>query len=212
VATSQTSAVAARAPRDRDTLVRRAKGLAWLGMAWHLIEAVIAFAAGIAAGSIALIGFGADSLVEALAGVVLLWRFAATRSASEHAERRAQQWIGLSFYVLAAYVAVEATRGLVTGERPDPSTVGILLSVATLLTMPPLARAKVRLAHELRSSATRAEGRQNMVCAYLAGALLVGLSANAALGWWWADPVTALVIAAVAVHEGRQAWRGQACC
>ena len=213
MAASPASATVGGAPAlDRAALVRRAKALAWLGLSWHLVEAVVAFAAGIAAGSIALIGFGADSLVETLAGVVLLWRFAATRSASEHAERRAQQWIGVSFYVLAAYVAVEAVRSLATVERPDASTVGIVLSVATLLTMPPLARAKIRLAHELRSSATRAEGRQNMVCAYLAAALLVGLTANAALGWWWADPLAALVIAAVAVHEGREAWRGQACC
>ena len=197
---------------NRQTLVRRARSLAWLGMAWHGIEAAVALTAGIVAGSIALVGFGADSLVEAMAGFVLLWRFAARRSASDGAERRAQQLIGIGFYVLAVYVAVQAARSLAGGQEPDASVVGIVLSVATLLTMPPLARAKVRLADELGSSATRAEGRQNMVCAYLAGALLVGLSANAVLGWWWADPVTALVIAAVAVREGRDAWRGQACC
>jgi divalent metal cation (Fe/Co/Zn/Cd) transporter len=200
------------APAARDALVRRARGLAWLGMAWHAIEAAVALVAGIAAGSIALVGFGADSVVEAVAGLVLLWRFGARRSASEHAERRAQQLIGVSFYVLAAYVAVQAVRSLVVGDQPDASTAGIVLAVATLVTMPPLARAKARLADELHSSATRAEGRQNMICAYLAGALLVGLSANAALDWWWADPATALVIAAVAVREGRDAWRGHACC
>jgi divalent metal cation (Fe/Co/Zn/Cd) transporter len=192
--------------------VRRAKALAWLGMGWHALEAVVAIAAGLAAGSIALIGFGIDSVIEAMAGFVLLWRFAAARHASEGAERTAQKMIGVSFYVLAAYVGIEAVRGLAGGEQPDGSTVGIVLAVATLVTMPPLARAKVRLAHELRSSATKAEGRQNMVCAYLAGALLVGLSANALLGWWWADPITALVIAAVAVREGHEAWRGRACC
>ena len=197
---------------SRESLVRRAKGLAWLGMGWHAIEAVVAIVAGIAAGSIALVGFGIDSVVEAMAGFVLLWRFAARRSESDGAERRAQQLIGLSFYLLAAYVAFEAVRGLATGERPDASTVGIVLAAATLVTMPPLARAKARVAHELRSSATRAEGRQNMICAYLAAALLVGLSANAVLGWWWADPLTALFIAAVAVREGREAWRGRACC
>ena len=196
----------------RDALVRRARALAWLGMAWHGIEAAVAVAAGLAAGSIALIGFGADSLVEAMAGFVLLWRFAASRSASDGAERRAQQLIGIGFYALAAYVAVQAVRSLAGGDEPDASTVGIVLAAATLVTMPPLARAKARLADELGSSATKAEGRQNMVCAYLAGALLVGLSANALLGWWWADPVTALVIAGVAVREGRDAWRGLACC
>jgi divalent metal cation (Fe/Co/Zn/Cd) transporter len=206
------AAVAPAGLASRESLVRRAKRLAWLGMAWHWIEAVVAIAAGIAAGSIALIGFGIDSVVEAMAGFVLLWRFAPRRSESDGAERRAQQLIGMSFYLLAAYVAFEAVRGLATGERPDASTVGIVLAAATLLTMPPLARAKAQVAHELRSSATRAEGRQNLICAYLAGALLVGLSANAALGWWWADPLTALVIAAVAVREGRVAWRGEACC
>ena len=207
-----TSSIAAPPVPGRDALVRRAKALAWLGMAWHGIEAVVAIVAGIAAGSIALIGFGIDSVVEAMAGFVLLWRFSAARHASEGAERSSQKLIGVSFYVLAAYVSFEAVRALAGGEQPDGSTVGIVLAVATLATMPPLARAKVRLAHELRSSATKAEGRQNMVCAYLAAALLVGLSANAQLGWWWADPITALVIAAVAVREGREAWQGRACC
>ena len=207
-----TSSLAAPPLPDRATLVRRAKALAWIGMAWHGIEAVVAIAAGVAAGSIALIGFGIDSVVEAMAGFVLLWRFAGTRSGSDGAERSAQKMIAVSFYVLAAYVAVEAARGLVAGDQPDGSTVGILLACATLLTMPPLAMAKERLAHKLQSSATKAEGRQNMVCAYLAVALLVGLSANALLGWWWADPIAALVIAAVAVREGREAWQGRACC
>lgn len=207
-----TSSVAAPALPGRAALVRRAKALAWLGMGWHALEAVIAIAAGLAAGSIALIGFGIDSVVEAMAGFVLLWRFAAARHASDGAERSAQKLIAVSFYVLAAYVAVEALRGLIGGEQPDGSGVGIGLAIATLVTMPPLARAKMRVAHELRSSATRAEGRQNMVCAYLAAALLVGLTANAVLGWWWADPIAALVIAAVAVREGHEAWQGRACC
>jgi divalent metal cation (Fe/Co/Zn/Cd) transporter len=207
-----TSSIAAPPLPDRSALVRRARMLAWVGMAWHGIEAVVAIAAGIAAGSIALIGFGIDSVVEAMAGFVLLWRFAGSRHASDRAERSAQKMIAVSFYVLAAYVAVEAVRSVVAGERPDGSTVGIVLAAATVLTMPPLAIAKERVAHKLRSSATKAEGRQNMVCAYLAGALLVGLSANALLDWWWADPAAALVIAAVAVREGREAWRGRACC
>jgi divalent metal cation (Fe/Co/Zn/Cd) transporter len=213
VTTQATTAGAARAvPSERDRLVRRARALAWLGMAWHLIEAAVAIGAGLAAGSMALIGFGADSLVETAAGVVLLWRLAAPRAACERSERRAQVLIGASFYALGAYVAVEAVRSLADAARPEASAVGIALAVATLATMPPLARAKERVAHRLGSSATRAEGRQNLVCAYLAAALLVGLSANAVLGWWWADPVTALLIAAVAVREGRDAWRGRACC
>jgi divalent metal cation (Fe/Co/Zn/Cd) transporter len=197
---------------DRDRLVQRAKLLARLGLAWHGIEAAIAIGAGVVAGSIALVGFGADSLVEAVAGVVLLWRFAGSRASSEAAEFRAQKLIGLSFYVIAAYVGVEAIRSLIAGDHPEVSYVGIALSVATLATMPPLAIAKARVGEKLSSAATKSEGRQNMLCAYLSGALLIGLGANAVLGWWWADPVTALAIAAVAVHEGREAWRGESCC
>jgi divalent metal cation (Fe/Co/Zn/Cd) transporter len=193
----------------RAPLVRRAKRLAWLGIGWHAIEATVAVAAGIAAGSIALVGFGADSLIESAAGFVLLWRFA---SSSAEAERRAQRWIGVTFYVLAAYVSVEALRTLVAANHPDVSWVGIGLSVVTLITMPALATAKARVGERLHSSATKSEGRQNMLCAYLSAALLVGLGANAVAGWWWADPAVALLIAVVAVREGREAWRGEACC
>jgi divalent metal cation (Fe/Co/Zn/Cd) transporter len=202
----------AHAEHPREALVRRAKLLARLGVGWHGIEAAIAIGAGIAAGSIALVGFGADSLIESVAGFVLLWRFADSRTASEAAERRAQKLIGLSFYVLAAYVGFEAIRNLIVAQHADASWVGIGLSIVTLLTMPPLALAKARVGEQLGSSATKSEGRQNMLCAYLSAALLVGLSANALLGWWWADPTTALLIAAVAVNEGREAWRGEACC
>jgi divalent metal cation (Fe/Co/Zn/Cd) transporter len=197
---------------ERDHLVKRAKFLAWLGVGWHGIEAAIAIGAGIVAGSIALIGFGADSLIESVAGFVLLWRFAASRATSENAERRAQKLIGLSFYVLAAYVGFEAVKSLITAEAPDVSWVGIGLSIVTLITMPPLAIAKARIGEKLGSSATKSEGQQNMLCAYLSAALLVGLGANALFGLWWADPVTALLIAGVAVKEGREAWRGDSCC
>ncbi len=196
----------------REQLVRRAQLLAWLGLGWHGVEAAVAIGAGAVAGSIALVGFGADSLVEAVAGFVLLWRFAASRAASEDAERRAQKLIGASFYAIAAFVGVEALRSLIGGEHPAVSYVGIGLSVATLATMPPLALAKARVGDQLGSAATKSEGRQNMLCAYLSAALLVGLGANAVFGWWWADPATALVIAAVAVREGREAWRGDSCC
>jgi divalent metal cation (Fe/Co/Zn/Cd) transporter len=197
---------------SRTALVRRAQLLARLGIAWHAVEAAVAIAAGAAAGSIALVGFGADSLIEAAAGLVLLWRFAGARAGSDHAERRAQKLIGVSFLVLAAYVGIEAVRDLATTARPDVSYVGIGLAIVTLLTMPPLAIAKGRLGDRLGSSATKSEGRQNMLCAYLSGALLVGLSANALFGAWWADPVTALLIGGVALKEGRDAWRGESCC
>jgi divalent metal cation (Fe/Co/Zn/Cd) transporter len=199
----------ARAPRP--DLVQRARLLARLGLAWHGVEAAVAIGAGIVAGSIALIGFGADSLIEALAGIVVLWRFGRGMASSEHAERRAQQLIAASFLLLAAYIAVEAVRNLLVAEHPDVSWVGIGLSAVTLITMPPLAWAKAQVAHQIGSSATVSESRQTVLCAYLSAALLVGLVANAAVGWWWADPVVALLIAAVAVREGRDAWRGEQC-
>jgi divalent metal cation (Fe/Co/Zn/Cd) transporter len=194
---------------SRARLVRRARQLAWAGIGWHAIEASVALAAGVVAGSVALVGFGADSLIEAIAGFVVLWRLASAHAMSE---RRAQQLIAISFYVLSAYVAIEATRSLVLADHPAVSWVGIGLSIVTLATMPALATAKARVADALGSSATKSESRQTMLCAYLSAALLLGLGLNALLGWWWADPVTALAIAGVAVKEGRDAWRGESCC
>jgi len=197
----------------RAALVRRARALAWLGIGWHVVEAAIAILAGVAASSIALIGFGADSLIESVAGFIVLWRFATARASSADAERRAQRLIAISFYVLAAYVAVEAVRSLTGGHEPSTSWAGIALAAFTAATMPPLAIAKARVGTRLGSSATKSEGRQNMLCAYLSLGLLAGLGANALLGWWWADPIAALAIAGVAVREGRDAWRGEdSCC
>jgi divalent metal cation (Fe/Co/Zn/Cd) transporter len=200
---------------ERFALVRRAKLLAWGGLAWHGVEAGIAVVAGVVAGSIALIGFGADSLIEMLAGVILLWRFAGPRAASAEAEHPAHRLIAVTFLLVAAYVGVEALRTLAGGDHPEISYVGIALSVFTLVTMPPLAAAKRRVGEQLHSTAAKSEGRQTMLCAYLSAALLIGLGANAAFGWWWADPTAALVIATVAVSEGRKAWRGEGgadCC
>jgi divalent metal cation (Fe/Co/Zn/Cd) transporter len=192
-------------------LVHRARLLAWAGLGWHLIEAAVAVAAGAAAGSVALVGFGVDSLIEAGAGIVVIWLMAGQRSASRPAERRAQQLIAASFVVLAAYVGIEAVRDLFGGHHPDASWVGVGLSVVTLATMPPLAVAKRRVGERLGSAATASESRQTMLCAYLSAALLVGLLANALLGWWWADPVVALGLGAVALREAREAWRGESC-
>ena len=164
----------------REPLIRRARFLARLGLAWHAIEAAsrVAIGAGVAASSIALIGFGADSLVESMAGVVLLWRLGERRAQSEEAERRAQRLIGLTFWLIASYIGIEGG-----GERRQPG-----------------------------SAATRSEGRQNLLCGDLSAALLVGLGANAAFGWWWADPSDrALLIAGIAINEGREAWRGEGC-
>jgi divalent metal cation (Fe/Co/Zn/Cd) transporter len=204
-------AVDSAGPR-RDRLTRTARRLAWLGLAWHLVEATVAIAAGVVAGSVALVGFGGDSLIEVAAGLVVLWRFAENRLASESSERRAQQLIAVLFYLLALYVAAEATRTLLGGDHPAVSWVGIGLAAVTLGTMPRLATAKARVARDLGSSAGASESRQTMLCAYLSAGLLVGLGLNAIAGWWWADPVTALAIAAIAAREGRESWRGEACC
>jgi divalent metal cation (Fe/Co/Zn/Cd) transporter len=198
-------------PAERERLVRRARMLAWVGLGWHVAEAAVAIGAGVVAGSVALVGFGADSLIEAAAGLVVLWLLTGARSVSERAERRAQQLIAASFLLLAAYVGVEAVRDLLGGHHPDASWVGVGLAVVTLAAMPPLAAAKRRVAERIGSSATASESRQTMLCAYLSAGLLAGLLANALAGWWWADPIVALGIGAVALREARQAWRGESC-
>jgi divalent metal cation (Fe/Co/Zn/Cd) transporter len=185
--------------------------LAWTGNAWHLIEFAIAITAGIAAGSIALVGFGADSLIEGLSGFVIVWLFTGSRLHSETAERRAQQLVAASYFVLAVYVSVESLRTLIGQQHPGTSWVGIGLAAFTAPTMPLLARAKRNVGHQLKSSATVSEASQNMLCAYLSVALLLGLLLNALLAWWWADPAAALVIAAVATKEGHESWKGKSC-
>ena len=192
--------------------VRRVKQLSWLSLVWMTAEGTIAIVAGVVAGSIALVGFGIDSAIEGLASAIIIWRFTGTRIHSHSAERRAQKLVAIQFFLLAPYVAVEAVHRLVTGERPDVSWVGMALTTSSLIGMPLLGVAKVRLAHRLGSPATKGEGNQNLLCAYLAGAVLIGLAANAAFGLWWLDPVAALAIAGVAVREGRETWRGEGCC
>jgi len=200
-----------RSGADRARLERRARLLAHGGNAWHVVEFAVALGAGVAAGSIALIGFGADSLVEVIAGSVIVWLFTNGRGSSARAERRAQQLVATSFFALAAYVTVEGVRDLASGHRPAASWVGIGLAAVTAPTMPLLARAKRRVGHALGSSATVSEASQNLLCAYLSVALLAGLLLNAVWGAWWADPAAALVIAAAALKEGRDSWRGESC-
>ncbi len=159
-----------------------------------------------------MIGFGADSLIEALAGFVVLWLFTGSRLHSPTAERRAQQLIATSFFVLAGYITTGSIRTVVGGTHPETSWVGIGLAALTAVTMPLLALAKRRVGNRLHSSATVKEASQTTLCAYLSVALLVGLLANALAGWWWADPLAALVIAAIALREGRESWRGEGCC
>lgn len=198
--------------RDRGKLERQARFLAWGGIGYHFIEFAVALVAGVTAGSIALIGFGADSLIEAGAGFVVLWLFTGQRLGSERAERRAQQMIAGSFFVLAGYVTVESLRSLIGGSEPEASWLGIGLAAFTMVTMPLFAVVKRRIGQKLHSAATVKEASQTQLCAYLSVALLVGLLANALAGWWWADPAAALVIAGVAVREGVESWRGQGCC
>jgi divalent metal cation (Fe/Co/Zn/Cd) transporter len=193
-------------------LARRARLLSWASLGYMALEGLVAVVAGIAAGSIALIGFGIDSAIEGFASVVIVWRFSGARTLSERAERRAQRLVAIQFFILAPYVAAEAIRTLVEGSHPDESMIGIALAASSLVVMPWLGRAKQRIGSRIGSSATASEGKQNLLCAYLAAALLVGLLGNALFGAWWLDPAVALLIAAVAVREGREAWRGEACC
>ena len=194
---------------DRVRLGRRAQLLAGASVAYNVVEAVVAVTAGLAAGSVALLGFGLDSVVEVSSGLVILWQFRARLPESR--ERQALRLMALSFFALAAYVGVESVRALVSGEEPDASAVGIGLAVASLVVMPFLSWAQRRTGRALGSRAVVADSTQTLLCTYLSAVLLAGLVLNATLGWGWADPVAGLVIAAVAVREGRAAWRGEGC-
>jgi divalent metal cation (Fe/Co/Zn/Cd) transporter len=199
--------------RDRyEQLAGRVKLLSWLSLAWMTVEGGVAIFAGIVAGSIALVGFGLDSAIEGFASIIIIWRFTGHRVFSHAAEQRAQKLVAAQFFLLAPYVAFESVRSLIGGEHADVSWVGIGLSIGSVIFMPMLGIAKQRLADQLGSAATAGEGRQNMLCAYLAGALLIGLLGNAVVGAWWLDPAVGLLIAAVAVKEGVEAWQGEGCC
>lgn len=191
---------------------RRVRGLSWLSLVWMTLEGGIALAAGIAAGSIALIGFGIDSAIEGVASAVIVWRFTGSRMLSGAAEDRAQKLVAAQFFLLAPYVAFEAIQHLAAAERADVTTVGMALTASSMIGMPILGIAKQRLARRLGSQATHGEGTQNLLCAYLAAAVFVGLAGNALLGAWWLDPIAALAIAAIAVREGISTWRGEGCC
>ncbi len=205
------TAVPARS-QEWHAAARRARQLSWLSLVWMGAEGAIAITAGALAGSIALISFGLDSAIEGFASLVIVWRFTGSRLLSHAAEERAQKLVAIQFFLLAPYVAFEAVHKLVTGEQPQTSWLGIALVTSSLIGMPFLGIAKRRLADKLGSVATRGEGTQNLLCAYLAAAVLVGLLGNALFGLWWLDPAAALVVAAVALKEGRASWRGEGCC
>jgi divalent metal cation (Fe/Co/Zn/Cd) transporter len=201
-------------PRDDRWLraARRVRLLSWLSLVWMTAEGAVGIFAGATAGSVALVGWGLGSAIEGLAAVIVIWRFTGSRMHSETSERRAQRGVAVSFFLLAPYIAVEAIRGLATGAHPETSILGIAVTASSVVLMPALGIAKRRLGEQLGSGATASEGTQNLLCAAQGAAVLLGLAANAAIGAWWLDGVIALGLAAFAVEEGREAWRGEGCC
>jgi divalent metal cation (Fe/Co/Zn/Cd) transporter len=197
-------------PDERRRLGRRAQWLAGASVAYNVIEAVVAIASGLVAGSVALVGFGLDSVVEVSSGLIILWQF--RHRLPESRERRALRLLAFSFFALAAYVGFESIRTLITGADPQTSPVGIGLAIASLIVMPFLSWAQRRTGRALGSNAVVADSTQTLLCTYLSAVLLVGLLLNTTLGWSWADPIAGLIIAAVAVREGVEAWRGDGCC
>jgi SAM-dependent methyltransferase len=193
-------------------LARRAKQLSWLSLAYMGLEGGVALVAGFIAASPALIGFGIDSAIEGVASLVIVWRFTGARLLSEAAEQRAQRLVAVQFFLLAPYVGYESLNALLAGERPDASWLGIGLSITSLLVMPWLGWLKQRIGHRMGSVALQGEGQQNLLCSYLAAALLVGLAGNAVFGLWWLDPAAGLLIGFVALKEGLETWRGEGCC
>ncbi len=197
--------------RKRERLIRRAKVLAWVSLAWMTVEGAVGITAAAAAGSVALLGFGLDSVIEGMASVIVIWRFTGNRRLSDSAEQRAQKLVAISFFLLAPYIAQDAIRTLANTEHPSTSWVGIGLAVSSIAVMPLLGYTKQQIGARLGSAATAGEGAQNLLCAYMAAGVLGGLAANAIAGWWWLDPVIALAIAALAVREGLEAWHGEVC-
>ncbi|MER6974496.1 cation diffusion facilitator family transporter [Nocardioides sp. NPDC057767] len=196
-------------PDLRQRLGRRAQLLAAASVSYNVVEAVIAITAGLVAGSIALVGFGLDSIVEVSSGLIILWQF--RHRLPEARERQALRLMALSFFALAGYVTFESVRSLTTGHNPEASPVGIGLAIASLAIMPFLSWAQRRTGRALGSNAVVADSTQTLLCTYLSAVLLAGLVLNATLGWSWADPIAGLIIAAVAIREGLEAWRGEGC-
>jgi len=201
-------------PRAREALVRRSFRLNVATLAYNSLEGVIAIVAGLVAGSVALVGFGLDSLIELAASLTAIWRLRADLDAErrERAERVSLRVIGVLFLALALYVATDAGRALLRREAPSESAVGLVLATLSVIVMPLLARAKLRVALQMGSGALAAEAEQTSLCAYLSAILLGGLLLNAALGWWWADPVAALAMVPIITREGVEALKGRSAC
>ncbi|MBO3736564.1 cation transporter [Actinoplanes flavus] len=196
-------------PQRRAQLNRRSLYLAYATAGYNLVEGIVAIAAGAAASSTALLGFGLDSFVEVSSALVVIWQFRSR--IPEAREQLALRLIAVSFFALAAWVTVDAARSLLNAEQADTSVVGIAIAATSVVVMPLLVWAKRRTGRELGSATVVADSMQTMLCTYLSAIVLAGLLLNATLGWWWADPAAALVIAAVAVREGVEAWRGEQC-
>jgi divalent metal cation (Fe/Co/Zn/Cd) transporter len=202
-------------PAARAASVRSALVLEYFSLAWNFLETFVGLAAGLASGSVALVGFALDSVVESASAAALIWRLRREQSggaSTEEIERRAVRIVGTAFFALAIYVGVEASIDLVTRSKPEASTLGIVLAAVSVVVMPLLALRKRRMARVLDSRSLEADSGQTWLCSYISAFLLVGLGANAAFGWWWADPVAALVIAALALREGRELWTTQRFC
>ncbi|MFF0271634.1 cation diffusion facilitator family transporter [Kribbella sp. NPDC004536] len=197
-------------PVERERLGRRARLLAGASVAYNVVEAVVAVASGLVAGSVALVGFGLDSVVEVSSGLIILWQF--RHPLPESRERQALRMLAFSFFALAAYVGFESVRALVIGSHPETSGAGIGIAIASLIVMPFLSWAQRRTGKALGSNAVVADSTQTLLCTYLSAVLLVGLLLNTTLGWSWADPIAGLIIAAVAIREGLEAWQGKGCC
>ena len=195
---------------ERARHLKRGRRLEYFTLGWNMLEAGVAIGAGWLAGSIALVGFGVDSLIESTSGTILLWRLASPAH-GESREQLALRLVGASFFLLAAYVCFEAIKSLLAVELPKASVPGIVLAAVSLIVMPLLARAKRKVAANIASHALKADSRQTDICAYLSAILLGGLVLNALFGWWWADPVAALIMVPIILREGFEAWRGEVC-
>jgi divalent metal cation (Fe/Co/Zn/Cd) transporter len=193
--------------------VRQGIALEYLTIGWNLLECLVALTAGLFAGSVALVGFGVDSAIESVSGSVLLWRLYAERRGShvEKIERRALWMVGVSFLLLAVYVAYDSATTLIQRKEPERSLIGILVAIVSLIVMPFLARAKRKAATNLNSAALQADSRQTSLCAYLSAILVGGLALNATVGWWWADPLAALLMVPIIANEGKEAIKGETC-
>jgi len=198
-------------PLSRERFAASGRRLEAFTVGWNLVEAVVGIGSGAAAGSVALVGFGVDSVIESFSGAVLWWRLRA-EDHDEERERRASRWVGVSFFLLAAYVLWESAAALARRAAPETSPTGIALAAVSLVVMPLLARAKRRVAAKIGSRALVADSRQTDLCAYLSAILLGGLGLNALFGWWWADPAAALAMTPLIALEGCKAWQQKHCC